>query len=92
MARIDMGQPHCGTGEEVAVAGSSSRDTGSCIHKEQDRSADTVDSDYTVSSGPYLAASPAARPADDDRSSCRLGRVLQTNRVLGWVRSCEALR
>jgi hypothetical protein len=49
-------------------------------------------SDYTASSGPYLAAFPAGLPADGDRSSCRPGSVLQTNRVLSWFGSREALQ
>lgn len=82
MAHIDMEQRHCGTGEPAAAAGSNSLGMGSCIHKVWGRPAGTASSDCTASSGPYPAASPAGPPADDDRSSCRLGSLLQTNRVL----------
>jgi hypothetical protein len=92
MGHIDMGQPHCGTGEAAVAAGSNSRDTGSCIHKVLDHPAGMAGSDYTASCGQYPAASPAGPPADDDRSSCRPGSVLQTNRVLSRLGNREALQ
>lgn len=92
MGHIDMGQPHCGTGEAAVAAGSNSRDMEPCIHKVLGLPAGMSGSDYTVSSGPYPAASPVGLPADGDRSSCRPGSVLQTNRVLSRLGSREALQ
>jgi hypothetical protein len=47
------------------------------------RLVDTGDSDCTVSSDP--AAYCSAPPADDDYSSCRLGILFQTDRVMSRV-------
>lgn len=96
MGHIDMDQQRCDcdTGEPVAAAaGSNSRGTGSYSHRVLGRPAGTAGFGYTVVFfGPSPAASLAGLPADDDRSSCRRGSLLQTNRVLGQFGSCESQR
>ena len=67
---------------EGIVADSSSRGKVACSHCTSAQLEDTAGSGCKVSSFPYLAAYSAALPADDDRSSCRLGRCFQTDRVL----------
>jgi hypothetical protein len=95
MARTGRARRRCGNEEAAVAVDSRPRGTGSCIHSPWARPAGTAgwDSDCTVSSAPYPVAFPAALPADDDRSSCRLGMLLQTDRVLrrvGTARLCDA--
>ena len=66
--------------------GSNSSDKVACSHCTSALLEGIVDSGYKVSSFPYLAAYSAALPADDDRSSCRLGEMLpsRSRPASGW--------
>lgn len=81
IARIGEAFPHCGIGEPSVVD-----NTPHCKDSRTDCTwaVDIAGSDYKAFSCPNPAAC-LALPADDDRSSCRLGDFFQTDRVRGRV-------
>jgi hypothetical protein len=84
MAEASLG---CGIAAAGIVADSSSRGRVACSHCTSEQLVGIADSGCKASSLPYLAAYSAALPADDDCSSCRLGRCVQTDRVLRRIGS-----
>lgn len=81
IARIGEAFPHCDIGEPSVVD-----NTPHCKDSRMDCTwaVDIAGSDYKAFSCPNPAAC-LALPADDDRSSCRLGDFFQTDRVRGRV-------
>ena len=89
IARIGEAFPHCDIGEPSVVDNTpphckDSRTDCTCA-------VDIAGSDYKASSCPHPAAC-LALPADDDRSSCRLGDFFQTDRARGRVGAARGCR
>jgi hypothetical protein len=84
MAHTVAAWEHCDIAE-AKVAGSSSRRRVACRYCTSAVDTADADADCRASSYPHLAAC-LALPADDDRSSCRLGRLsFQADRVLDRI-------
>jgi hypothetical protein len=66
--------------EGIVVEGNSSRDMVACNHYTSGLLEGTVDSGCNSAADPYLVAYSAALPADDDCSSCRLGKEMLPHR------------